>query len=604
MTAEEFHHILPSLPKEPGVYRYYDKNGILLYVGKAKNIRNRVSSYFSGKPANQKTTELVSRIHTIEYTIAPSETDALFLENTLIKKHQPKFNIELKDDKTYPFIVIKNEPYPRIFLTRRKIHDGSTYIGPYSSVGKVRELIEFVQQHLPIRTCSLPLTPKNIAQKKFKKCLEYQLGNCHAPCEALQSESEYMENVSQIKNMLNGNLQSVIRFLKAEMKIKANELNFEKAAILQKKILYLENYQSKSTVVNAGAINADVFYLIRSNDMAFMNYLMVRGGTVIQSNNSEVATKLDETDAEILATLISHFRSMLNSDATEVIIPFPIDWVADGIKVTVPRKGGRFQLLEMSRLNAFHLMQEHQRKQALHLKARQEDLPNAILHEIQKLLHLKNIPVHIECFDNSNFHGAYPVAAMVCFKNGLPSKKDYRTFNIKTVTGINDFASMKEVVYRRYARLINEHADMPQLVIIDGGKGQLNAAYESISELGLTGSMTLIGLAKNVEEIFFIGDLHSLKLPVNDPVLLLIRKIRDEVHRFGISFHRNKRSKGTFKNELSSIKGIGNETLGLLLKTFKSNKGIKEATLDQLEKLIGKQKAKLIQNYFKIKGEG
>ena len=599
MNTDEFHKILPSLPKEPGVYRYFDKNGTLLYVGKAKNIRNRVSSYFSGKPANQKTTELVSRVHKIEYTIVPSEADALFLENTLIKKHQPKFNIELKDDKTYPFIVIKNEPFPRIFLTRRKINDGSTYLGPYSSAGKVRELIEFIQQHLPIRTCKLPLTQKNIDRKKFKKCLEYQLGNCNAPCENLQSETDYMQNVAQIKNMLNGNLQSVIGFLKTEMKTRANELNFEKAGIIQKKIQYLEKYQSKSTVVNARIKNADVFSLIRKNNMAFMNYLMVRGGTVIQSNNTEIITKLDETDAEILATLISHYRSVLNSDAKEIITPFPVEWMDDGITMTIPKKGDKLKLLEMSNLNATHLMQEYQRKQTLHLNAVQGQLQSHLLFEMQKLLHLKNVPVHIECFDNSNFQGAYPVAAMVCFRDGLPSKKDYRTFNIRTVRGINDFASMKEIVYRRYSRLQKEKADLPQLVIIDGGKGQLNAAYESIEELKLSGGITLIGLAKNEEEIFFIGDRHSLKIPMNHPVLMLIRKIRDEVHRFGINFHRNKRSKGTFWTSLSSIRGIGTETVNILLKTFKSYNGVKEAEYEQLEILIGAQKAKLVKEFLK-----
>jgi excinuclease ABC subunit C len=598
MNLEPFQKIANTIPKKPGIYQYFDKNDTLLYVGKAKNLKNRISSYFTSKIHNQKTIELLNRIDKIEFTIVPSESDALFLENTLIKKHQPIFNIELKDDKTYPYIVIKNEPFPRIFLTRRKTNDG-IYLGPYSSINKVRELIELIKQHLPIRTCRLPLNKENIKKNKFKKCLEYQLGNCNAPCEGLQTEKEYMENVAQIKNLLNGNLKSVIRFLKHEMKLRSDELNFEKAAVLKKKILYLQNYQSKSTVVNDRLKNADVFYLLRDHQTAFINYLMVRGGAVIQSTNSEVEVKINETDAEILATLISHYRALLNSDADEVIIPFAIDWISDSIKTTIPTRGDKYKLLEMSRVNALHLLEQHKRKKILQLDHLKESSLINLLVETQKTLQLKNLPTHIECFDNSNFHGSYPVAAMVCFKKGMPDKSNYRKFNIKTVKGINDFASMKEIVYRRYLRLTNEYTDLPQLIIIDGGKGQLNAAYESITKLNLSGSVTLIGLAKNVEEIFFIGDRQSLKLPMNDPVLLFLRKIRDEVHRFGIQHHREKRSKGLFKSDLLLIKGIGDETVKILLSKFKSIEGIKKADYDEMVQLIGKQKTKLILEYLK-----
>jgi excinuclease ABC subunit C len=598
MNLEPFQKIANTIPKKPGIYQYFDKNDTLLYVGKAKNLKNRISSYFTSKIHNQKTIELLNRIDKIEFTIVPSESDALFLENTLIKKNQPIFNIELKDDKTYPYIVIKNEPFPRIFLTRRKTNDG-IYLGPYSSINKVRELIELIKQHLPIRTCRLPLNKENIKKNKFKKCLEYQLGNCNAPCEGLQTEKEYMENVAQIKNLLNGNLKSVIRFLKHEMKLRSDEMNFEKAAVLKKKILYLQNYQSKSTVVNDRLKNADVFYLLRDHQTAFINYLMVRGGAVIQSTNSEVEVKINETDAEILATLISHYRALLNSDADEVIIPFAIDWISDSIKTTIPTRGDKYKLLEMSRVNALHLLEQHKRKKILQLDHLKESSLINLLVETQKTLQLKNLPTHIECFDNSNFHGSYPVAAMVCFKKGMPDKSNYRKFNIKTVKGINDFASMKEIVYRRYLRLTNEYTDLPQLIIIDGGKGQLNAAYESITKLNLSGSVTLIGLAKNVEEIFFIGDRQSLKLPMNDPVLLFLRKIRDEVHRFGIQHHREKRSKGLFKSDLLLIKGIGDETVKILLSKFKSIEGIKKADYDEMVQLIGKQKTKLILEYLK-----
>ena len=603
MTTTHFKDIAPILPKKPGVYRYYDAGGNLLYVGKAKNLKNRISSYFSEKQLSYKTRALVQKIERIEYTLVQSEADALFLENTLIKQHRPVFNIELKDDKSYPYIVIKNEPFPRIFLTRRKLKDGSEYLGPFASAGKVRELIAFIKQHLPIRNCNLQLTPKNIAQKKFKSCLEYQLGNCKAPCEGLQSEEDYLSNIQQIKYLLNGNLSSVIQFLKQQMKEYAAELYFEKAAIVKKKIEYLENYQVKSTVVNARVQEADVFYLLREEEMIFVNYLMVRNGTVIQSENRTLEARLEESDAELLSLIIHDWRSMFHSGANEIILPFSVEWFHEGVQVTIPKAGPKKQLLEMSKLNAQHLLEQHKKQKVLHLKQstkNEEDL----LEQVKESLQLPEIPFHIECFDNSNFQGSYPVSAMVCFKDGKPSKADYRKFNIKTVEGINDFASMAEAVYRRYHRLKTENQPLPQLVIIDGGKGQLSAALDSLTKLELQNKMTVVGLAKNKEEIFFAGDSESLLLPLDSPVLLFIRRVRDEVHRFGLKFHREKRSKGVLKSDLTNIPGIGEATVKTLLSHFKSIAGIQRADSEEINQLIGLKRGELIRDFLKEKGAG
>lgn len=603
MTADKFKDIAPSLPKEPGVYRYYDAKENLLYVGKAKNLKNRISSYFSDKQISHKTRLLVNRIEHIEYTIVQSEADALFLENTLIKKHRPVFNIELKDDKGYPYIVIKNEAFPRIFLTRRKLNDGSEYLGPFTSAGKVRELIAFVKQHLPIRNCNLQLTPKNIVLKKFKSCLEYQLGNCKAPCEGLQSETDYQDNIEQIKYLLNGNLQSVIQFLKTQMKQYAAELSFEKAAIVKKKIEYLENYRSKSTVVNAGVKEADVFYLLREEERIFVNYLMVRNSTVIQSESRSLPARVEETDAELLSMIIHDWRNIFKTQAKEIILPFEIEWFDRGVQISTPKKGAKKQLLEMSRLNAQHLLQQHRKQKSLVLTPADKDYSKLLI-SVKEALHLPEVPVHIECFDNSNFQGAYPVSAMVCFKDGKPSKTDYRKFNIKTVEGINDFASMAEAVYRRYRRLKNENLSLPQLVIIDGGKGQLSSVLESLKKLELQDQMTVVSLAKNKEELFFPGDSQSLLLPLDSPILFFIRSIRDEVHRFGLQFHREKRSAGTFKNQLSDIPGIGETTVKLLYTRFKSMDGIKQAGFMEINKLIGEKKGMLVQRFLQEKGAG
>ena len=597
MTHAEFQNITASLPGQPGIYKYYDGNGNLLYVGKAKNIRKRVASYFNKTLASYKTHELVKRIRKIEFTIVNSEQDAFLLENSLIKQFQPVFNINLKDDKTYPYIVIKNEHFPRVYLTRQKLDDGSRYFGPYTSVNKVRELLNFIKQTIPLRTCPLNLTPKNIEKGKFKVCLEYHLGNCMGPCEAHQSEAEYENNITQLKNLLKGNLGPVIHHFKNEMKAQAVNLQFEKAELTRKKISYLENYQSRSIVVNTSLGTVDVFFIQKENETAFVNYLMVENGTIIQTKTLQVETHLDETIEETLAFTIGQMRTTFNSEAKEIIIPFDLTYEEPGVSVTIPRGGDRKKLLELSEKNVHHFIDNLRSKERLKLGVKNADKYNVLL-QVKEDLQLTAVPVHIECFDNSNFQGSYPVSAMVCFKNGEPSKKDYRHFNVKTVEGINDFASMKEAVSRRYKRLKEEGEPFPQLVIIDGGKGQLSAAQEAVVELDLTGKMTLVGLAKNEEEIFFVGDKQSLKLPYDSESHKFIRRIRDEVHRFGINFHRGKRSRGTFKNSLEGIKGIGTNTANLLLKTFRSVNNIKLQPEEELAKWVGISKAKLIRKYF------
>jgi excinuclease ABC subunit C len=598
MEQETFQQIAQTIPIEPGIYKYFGADKELLYVGKAKNLRKRVSSYFNKTLSNFKTYELVRRIHSIEFTLVNSEQDAFLLENSLIKQYQPRFNINLKDDKTYPFIVIKKENFPRVFLTRKKIPDGSEYLGPFTSVARVRELIDFIKANVQLRTCKLNLSPGNIAKKKFRVCLEYHLGNCKGPCEGLQTEDDYADGLRKLKNILKGNLGPVISSFRLEMKEAAAQMAFEKAESIRKKIEHLENYQARSVIVNKHIIQADVFSMYRDQNDAFINYLMVENGTIVQTHTTEAKTQLEETDEEILAFSIAQLRERFNSTAPEIILPFQLEYPQEGIVVTVPKAGDKKKLLELSEKNVNFYREEVERKKMLHLSKKTPDERRGVLEQLQKDLQLSELPVHIECFDNSNFQGSYPVSAMVCFINGVESKKDYRHFNVKTVEGINDFATMKEVVYRRYKRLLEENQSLPQLVIIDGGKGQLSAAVESIHELGLNGKLTLVGLAKNEEEIFFSGDRESLKLPFDSQSLKFIRKIRDEVHRFGISFHRNKRSRGTFKNELENIKGIGKQTADQLLKTFRSVNKVKGATDDELVKTVGISKTKLIRNYF------
>lgn len=598
MTTAIFQTIVKTIPSNPGIYKYFDSQNELIYVGKAKNIRKRVSSYFTKTFTGYKTHELVKRIDHIEFTIVDSEQDAFLLENSLIKQFQPKFNINLKDDKTYPYLVIKNEPFPRIFLTRNKINDGSEYLGPFTSVGRVRELLNFIKEFIPLRTCKLNLTEQNILKHKFKVCLEYHLGNCKGPCEGFQSKEDYEEGLQQIKQMIKGNLSPVIQRYKEEMNYYAEQMLFEKAAIIKKKIEGLENYQARSVVVSKTLTSVDVFSILREKDTAYVNYLMVQNGTIIQTHTITLEPQLDETDAEILSLAITELRKRFNTEATEIIVPFEVEQESDSLTYTIPKAGDKKKLLDLSAKNVNYFLEEMKRKKILHLEGKTEKEKNEVLVQLQKDLHLPALPVQIECFDNSNFQGSYPVAAMVYFRNGLPHKNEYRRFNIKTVSGINDFASMKEVVSRRYKRLLKDEAPLPQLIIIDGGKGQLNAAVEGLEETGMMGKSTVVGLAKNEEEIFFPGDKESIKLDWNSEALKLIRRIRDEVHRFGITFHRNQRSRGTFVNELEHIKGIGKNTADILLKKFKSVKKIKELPQETLEETIGTSRATIVFDYF------
>lgn len=598
MTAEAFRLFSPNIPHEPGVYRYFSKKNEIIYVGKAKDLRKRVSSYFSKTLTSYKTAELVRQIDRIEFTIVNSEQDAFFLENSLIKEYLPRFNIDLKDDKTYPYIVIKKEPFPRVFLTRRKIKDGSEYLGPFTSVARVRELLNFIRQHIPLRTCKLNLTERNIAAGKFKVCLEYHLGNCKGPCEGHQSLEEYTDGLQQIKQVLKGHLGGVMAHYRQEMQQYIGNLEFEKAAMLKKKLEHLESYSARSAVVSQNIGDVDVFTILKEGDIAYINYLMVRNGSIVQTHTIELSPQLDETEEEVLAFGVAQVRSTFQSDATEIVVPVKIDYDEAGVTVTVSKGGDKRRLLDLSYKNVMLFKEDIKKRKMLHLEDKSQEEADEVLVQLQEDLSLPELPMHIECFDNSNLHGSYPVSAMVCFKDGKPSKDDYRRFNVRTVAGINDFATMKEVVYRRYKRLRDNNLPYPQLVIIDGGKGQLSSALEAIEQLGIQGEMTFVGIAKNEEEIFFAGDKDPKKLEYNGASLKLLRRIRDEVHRFGITFHRQQRSRGTFKNELESIPGIGKATATSLLKQFKSVKNVKAADASELEKLIGKSKTAVVQKFF------
>jgi len=599
MTKEEFSVVAPSLPHQPGVYKYYDEGHELLYIGKAKDLRKRVSSYFYRSVDNRKTLILVALIRHIEFTVTDSEHDAFLLESSLIKHYQPRYNIELKDDKSFPFIVIKNERFPRVFFTRQMIRDGSEYIGPFTSVFAARELLDLIKENIPLRNCTLNLSEQNINRGKFKVCLEYHLGNCKGPCEGYQSEEDYNDKLQYIRNILKGNIGAVLKGLKAEMMQLAGQMEFEKAEIIKHKIASLQQYQQKSTVVNPRLNNIDVVSILSDEKVAFVNFMMLQNGTIIYANTTKIDKKFeDENDADILSLTYAHLREKFNSVATEVIAPVPIDLTTESMTLTIPKLGDKKSLLDMSLKNAAIFRDELKRKSSLMLETNTEEKNLQTLKELQEALHLPTLPKHIECFDNSNFQGAFPVAAMVCFRNGVSSNKEYRHFKIRTVEGIDDFASMTEIVYRRYKRMIDEQRPLPQLVIIDGGKGQLGAALKSIQQLDLMGKMTIVGLAKKEESIFFPGDKTPLQLPYDSQAHLLLRRIRDEVHRFGITFHRQLRSKGTIKNELEEIPGIGEKTATDLLQEFKSVKKIKTLTERELTRIIGASKASIVWRYY------
>lgn len=598
MTQEQYQKLAHKLPADPGIYKYYDASGILIYVGKAKCLKKRIASYFTKNQNSFKTIELVQKIDRIEFTIVDSEQDALLLENSLIKQYKPRYNILLKDDKGYPYLVIKKERFPRVFSTWKKYNDGSIYLGPFTSKGTVREVLSFIKQFIPLRTCKLNLSKENIDKNKFKPCLEYHLGNCLAPCAALQTEDDYLDSLEQLKNMLKGNMGQLMGHLKNQMQAHAEALDFEKAAYLKNKIERLQTYQEKSVVVGKHFSNLDVFSIIKDGKLAYVNYLMVQNGSIIQTHTVPLEGKLDEPEDELLCFAIERIRADFNSLSTEVIIPYPIEYFDKNITITVPKLGDKKKLLDLSIKNVTYFTRELQLKKILQLEGKTDSEKKFVLTELQSYLHLQEAPTHIECFDNSNFQGSFPVSAMVCFKDGMPSKKDYRHYNVKTVEGINDFATMKEVIYRRYKRVMESGDPMPQLIVIDGGKGQLSAALESIEALGLTGSTTLVGLAKNEEELFFAGDSQSLKLPWDSDSLKLLRGVRDEVHRFGITFHRNKRSKGTFTTALENIEGIGPATREILLNHFKSVANIKKEPVANIALIIGAKKAAALKKYF------
>jgi excinuclease ABC subunit C len=598
MTQEQYQKIAHKLPSDPGIYKYYDAKDVLIYVGKAKCLKKRIASYFTKNQSSFKTIELVQKIDRIEFTIVDSEQDALLLENSLIKQYKPRYNILLKDDKGYPYLVIKKERFPRVFSTWKKYNDGSIYLGPFTSKGTIREVLSFIKQFIPLRTCKLNLSQENIDKQKFKPCLEYHLGNCLAPCAALQTEADYNDSLEQLKGLLKGNMSQLMNHLKKEMQAHAEALDFEKAAQLKYKMDLLLTYQEKSVVVGKHFSNLDVFSIIKDGKLAYVNYLMVQNGSIIQTHTVPLEGKLDEPEDELLCFAIERIRADFNSLSTEIIVPYPVDYFDKNITITVPKLGDKKKLLDLSIKNVTYFTRELQLKKILQLEGKTPSEKKSVLTELQSYLHLQEMPTHIECFDNSNFQGSFPVSAMVCFKDGMPSKKDYRHFNVKTVEGINDFATMKEVVYRRYKRVQESGDPMPQLIVIDGGKGQLSAALESIEALGLTGSTTLVGLAKNEEEIFFAGDSQSLKLPWDSDSLKLLRGIRDEVHRFGITFHRNKRSKGTFTTALENIEGIGPATREILLNQFKSVANIKKEPIQNIAALIGAKKAAALQKFF------
>lgn len=589
--------ILQSLPDKPGVYQYYDDEGKLLYVGKAKNLKKRVSSYFNrDQHENNKTTVMVKKVSDINFIIVNSELDALLLENSLIKKHQPRYNVMLKDDKTYPWICIKNERFPRVFSTRTMIKDGSEYFGPYASVKMMNAVLELIHKLYPLRNCNLQLTQENIQKKKFKICLEYHIGNCKGPCEGLQSEEDYNNSIAQIRAIVKGNISSAVKQMKALMNSYSEKLEFEKAQLLKEKIDLLEKYQSKSTVVSPTIEDVDVFSIVTDETCAYVNYLKVMNGAIIQGHTLELKKKLDETPEELLTLAIAELRLRFKSDSKEIIVPFPLELRFDGIEYTVPQRGDKRQLLELSERNVQYYRKEKERRESL---VDPERHTKRIMQQMMKDLRLTEEPHRIECFDNSNIQGAYPVAAMTVFKDGKPSKKDYRHFNIKTVEGPDDFASMEEVIYRRYKRLIDEKQPLPQLIVVDGGKGQLSSAVTSLEKLGLMGKVGIIGIAKKLEEIYYPGDSIPMYLDKKSETLKIIQHIRDEAHRFGITHHRKRREKGTIKTELTEIPGISDKTAKKLLKIFKSVKGVKEADFTEVLKTIGKTKAELIKNYYK-----
>lgn len=598
MNVSENDHIqliLKTLPNKPGVYQFFDKSGTIIYVGKAKSLKNRVRSYFLKNTDSGKTRLLVKHIQDVQYIVVDSELDALLLENNLIKEYQPKFNIQLKDDKTYPWICVKNEPFPRIFKTRRVIRDGSKYYGPYPSVFVLNTLLDLIKEIYPLRNCSLDLKPKNIQSRKYKVCLEYHLGNCKGACEQKETEAEYDAYIHEIDHILKGNVRGLINSLKAQMNSFAAAMKFEEAQALKTKIDAIERYRSKSTVVSAKVTDVDVISIHNEPKTAFVNYLVIRDGAIVHGITTEVNKRLEESDSSILQFVLPVLRERFNSASREVLIEKEVDFELNDISFHVPLRGDKKALIDLSLRNVkFYRLEKLKQEKIKH----PERHTGRILEQIKKDFRLAELPIHIECFDNSNFQGTNAVSACVVFKNAKPSKKDYRHFNIKTVEGPDDFASMEEAVYRRYHRLLNENQDLPQLIVIDGGKGQLSAALKALDMLELRGKIAIVGIAKKLEEIFFPGDSLPLYIDKRSESLKVIQHMRNEAHRFGITHHRNKRSKASLQSELTSIPGIGERTQEELIRNMKSINRIKAATLDELSEHIGEAKAKIVHAYF------
>jgi excinuclease ABC subunit C len=585
---------ISSLPNSPGVYQFYDAMETIIYVGKAKNLKKRVSSYFTKKHEYGKTRVLVKKIKFIKHIVVATESDALLLENNFIKKYQPRYNVLLKDDKSYPWICIKNERFPRIFPTRKLIKDGSEYFGPYTSMKTVKTLLELIKSVYPLRTCNYDLSEEKISAGKYKRCLEFHLGNCKAPCEGLQEAYEYHKQIDDIRDIIKGNFKSSLLYFKHQMKALASEMEFEKAQRIKEKIEVLENYQVKSTVVNPKINNVDIFSIFSDETHAYINFLQVSHGLIVRSHTLEIKKKLEETDEELLQLAVVELRQRFKSDSKELYLPFPIT-IDSNVKITIPKLGDKKKLLDLSTRNAKFYRQERFKQ----IKITDPDRhTKRIMAQMKSDLRLSAEPIHIECFDNSNIQGSNPVAACVVFRNGKPTKKEYRHYNIKTVEGPDDFASMEEVVFRRYKRLLNEAQDLPQLIVIDGGKGQLSSALKSLDVLGLRGKIAIIGIAKRLEEIYFPEDPIPLYLDKKSETLKIIQQLRNEAHRFGISFHRNKRSKAAINSELENIEGIGEKTAEELLKKFKSVKRIREASIDNLAQSIGMAKAKKVYESF------
>lgn len=596
-NAEYIKSLVAVLPDQPGIYQYFDQSGKIIYVGKAKNLKKRVTSYFVKNHQNRKTELLVRSISDIKHMVVETEQDALLLENNLIKKYQPRYNIRLKDDKTYPWIVIKNERFPRVFQTRNVIKDGSTYFGPYTSIFTVRMLLDFFRKTYKLRNCKLNLSEENIHLKKFKVCLEYHIGNCLGPCVGKLEHDQYMKSIDQIKEILKGNISGVIKYLKDLMTQFSSEYKFEEAALIKDKLELLEKFQSKSTVVSNTISDVDVFTIDQDDDFAYINYLKIIQGAIMQTYTLELKKVLDESPDELLELAIVDIRQKIFSNAKEILVPFKLDFELEGVKFLVPKQGDKKKLLDLSERNAKYYRIEKQKHMSV---PKTEKNANRILETMQKDLQLKTEPVHIECFDNSNLQGTNPVASCVVFRNTRPSKKDYRHYNVKTVEGPNDFASMEEIVFRRYRRLIDEEKSLPQLIVVDGGKGQLGAALNALEKLELRGKIAIVGIAKRLEEIYFPGDSVPLYLDKNSETLKIIQQLRDEAHRFGITFHRNKRSGEFIKSELENIPGIGEKTITAVLKRFKSVENLKKQGYRVVADEIGDSKARIIFDFYKL----